>query len=58
MLILTRRPKEAFLIGKSVSVTVISVKGNQVRLAIKAPETTHIERGDVQKKDQELLTKN
>lgn len=37
MLILTRRAGEALKIGPDVSVTVLGIKGNQVRLGINAP---------------------
>jgi Global regulator protein family len=40
MLILTRRMGEMLRIGKNVSVTVLGVKGNQVRLGISAPMTS------------------
>ncbi|MGH8299480.1 MAG: carbon storage regulator CsrA, partial [Steroidobacteraceae bacterium] len=37
MLILTRRVGEAVMIGDDVNITVLGVKGNQVRLGINAP---------------------
>ena len=45
MLILTRRVGETLMIGDSVSVTVLGVKGNQVRLGINAPKdvAVHLE---------------
>ena len=49
MLILTRRSNEAIKIGKDIQVTVLEVKGNQVRLGIEAPDEVVILR-------EELLT--
>ena len=49
MLILTRRVKETLMIGNDVQVTVLGVKGNQVRIGIAAPQAVHILR-------EELLT--
>lgn len=37
MLILTRRPNETVMIGTEITVTVLGVKGNQVRLGVNAP---------------------
>ena len=37
MLILTRRSKEAIRINDDISITVLGIKGNQVRLGIEAP---------------------
>ena len=39
MLILTRRIGESLIIGEDVSVTVLGVKGNQVRLGVSAPKS-------------------
>ena len=39
MLILTRRVGEAVMIGEEVTVTVLGVKGNQVRIGVNAPKT-------------------
>ena len=47
MLILTRRVGETLMIGESVSVTVLGVKGNQVRIGINAPRNVSIHRKEV-----------
>ena len=39
MLILTRRVGETLMIGDEVTVTVLGVKGNQVRIGVNAPKT-------------------
>jgi carbon storage regulator len=47
MLILTRRMGEMLRIGKNVSVTVLGVKGNQVRLGISAPKDVAVHREEI-----------
>lgn len=47
MLILTRRVGETLVIGDAIEVTVLGVKGNQVRLGIKAPKDVTIHREEV-----------
>ena len=47
MLILTRRVGETVRIGDEVSVTVLSVKGNQVRVGIQAPKSVAVHREEV-----------
>lgn len=47
MLILTRRPQETLIIGDDVSITVLSIKGNQVRLGIKAPKHIEVHREEI-----------
>ncbi|MFS1525438.1 carbon storage regulator CsrA [Microbulbifer sp. 2304DJ12-6] len=47
MLILKRRPGENLRIGKNVSVTVLGVTGNQVRMGIKAPKSLPVHREEV-----------
>jgi carbon storage regulator len=47
MLVVTRRPGEAVLIGDGVRVVVLSVNGDRVRLGIEAPQDVPIRRSDV-----------
>lgn len=47
MLILTRRPLESVMIGDDFVVTVLGVKGNQVRLGIKAPKDVGVHRQEI-----------
>jgi carbon storage regulator len=47
MLILTRRPDETLVIGTEISVTVLGVKGNQVRLGVKAPRNVAVHREEI-----------
>jgi len=47
MLILTRRVGETVVIGDNVDVTVLGVKGNQVRLGVKAPKEIAVHREEI-----------
>ncbi len=47
MLILTRRVGETLMIGDEVSVTVLGVKGNQVRLGVNAPKDIAVHREEI-----------
>ncbi len=47
MLILTRNAGEAVMIGSDVCVTVLGVKGRQVRLGIKAPDNVRVLRDEL-----------
>ena len=47
MLILTRRVGETLMIGDEVTVTVLGVKGNQVRLGVNAPRTIAVHREEI-----------
>lgn len=50
MLILTRRVGETLQIGNDISVTVVEVNGNQVRIGIAAPKDVPIMRDDAKKR--------
>ncbi|HUN76047.1 MAG TPA: carbon storage regulator CsrA [Steroidobacteraceae bacterium] len=47
MLILTRRSGETVHIGEDVMVTVLAIKGNQVRIGIKAPRSVAVDREEI-----------
>ena len=47
MLILTRRIGESLMIGDEVTVTVLGVKGNQVRLGVNAPRDVAVHREEI-----------
>jgi carbon storage regulator len=47
MLILTRRVSESPIIGRDITVTVLGVKGSQVRLGVNAPRTIPVHREEI-----------
>ncbi len=51
MLILTRRPAETLRIGEDIAVTVLGIKGNQVRIGITAPSSVNILREELVRRD-------
>ena len=51
MLVLSRKHDEEVRIGESITVTVLEVRGNVVRLGIRAPANVRILRGELKKQD-------
>ena len=47
MLILTRRVGEPLMVGDEVTVTVLGVKGNQVRIGVNAPKEVAVHREEI-----------
>lgn len=56
MLILTRRIGETIKIGDNISITILGIKGNQVRIGVSAPKAVDVHREEVywRIKDEEL----
>lgn len=47
MLILTRRVGESLMIGDEINVTVLSIRGNQVRIGVNAPKDVSVHREEI-----------
>ncbi len=58
MLILTRRVGESLRIGDDVSVTVLGIKGSQVRLGVNAPKSVPVHREEVYDRINDENSKN
>lgn len=58
MLILTRRVGESLRIGDEVSVTVLGIKGSQVRIGVNAPKSISVHREEVYERINEESSKN
>ena len=56
MLILTRRINESLVIGDDVTVTILGVKGNQVRIGVDAPRDVSVHREELGHKSDETST--
>ncbi len=53
MLILTRRVGESLMIGDEVNVTVLGIKGNQVRIGVNAPKNVAVHREEIYQRIQQ-----
>ena len=55
MLVLTRRLTESLKIGEEITVTILGVSGNQVRIGIEAPKNVPVDREEIWAKKQREL---
>ncbi|UNH40432.1 carbon storage regulator CsrA [Moellerella wisconsensis] len=47
MLVLTRRASEVLIIGDDIKITILSIKGNQVRIGVDAPKNIPVHREEI-----------
>lgn len=50
MLVLTRKPGEQLVIGDGIRISLVAIKGDQVRLGIAAPPEVRVDRAEVRKR--------
>lgn len=53
MLVLTRKPKQQIMIGDDIVINIVEVQGDNVRIAIDAPRSIKIYRGEIYRAIQE-----
>ena len=52
MLILTRKHNESIMVGDDIEIVVLEIKGEQIKLGVKAPDNVRVYRGEVYKEIQ------
>lgn len=57
MLVLSRKQNEKIIIGDNISITVLNIRGNTVRIGIEAPRHISVVRAELPRKDKEATTK-
>jgi carbon storage regulator len=55
MLVLSRKMHEQIVIGEDITVTIVRVQGNTVRIGIEAPRQVRVVRGELPRHDTDLL---
>ncbi|WP_273839282.1 carbon storage regulator CsrA [Providencia rettgeri] len=55
MLVLTRKPSEVLVIGDDIKITILGVKGTQVRIGIEAPKDVGVHRQEIYNAIQEEI---
>ncbi len=55
MLILTRKPSETLVVGDDIKITILGVKGTQVRIGIEAPKDVGVHRQEIYNAIQEEI---
>ncbi len=58
MLILTRFPSQAIIVGDDIAITVLSVNGKQVRIGIAAPKDVSVDREEIRARKMAELEKS
>ncbi|EPE74390.1 TPA: carbon storage regulator CsrA [Pasteurella multocida] len=55
MLILTRKVGESLFIGDDISITILNIRGNQVKIGIKAPKDVSVHREEIYQRIKQAL---
>ena len=58
MLILTRKVGESLLIGDDVSITILNIRGNQVKIGVQAPKDVSVHREEIYQRIQQTKDEN
>ncbi len=53
MLVLSRKQNQQILVGNDITITILKVRGNSVRIGIEAPKSVHVMRGELERQDDE-----